>query len=151
VIVGFEAGALAVAPATAVAYIELTGNAVRRAYVRELSMFLNTAIAAPATGLGRPAAKGVTPAGQQLFQAQDPANAAGVTNWSTTFGTAPTVPATFLRRFDLAGTVGSGVIFTWPADGELVIPSTTGVSALVFWNASAGTGPAADFYGVLGE
>ncbi len=150
-ITGYEAGALCVAPATAVAYIELTGNAVRRAYVREMSMFLNTAIPAPATGLGRPAAKAVTPANQFLGQAQDPANAAGTTQWSTTWATPPTVPSPFLRRFDLAGTVGSGVIFTWPADGELIIPSTTGVSALVFWNASAGTGPAADMYAVWGE
>lgn len=150
-IVGYEGAALGVAPTTAVAYIELTGNATRRAYVRELSMFLNTAVAAAATGLGRPAAKAVTPANQFLFQAQDNANVAGVTQWTTTWGTPPTVPSPFLRRFDLAGTVGSGVIFTWPADGELVIPSTVGISALVFWNASGSTGPAADFYGVLGE
>lgn len=150
-IVGYEGAALCVAPTTGVAYVELTGNATRRAYVRELSMFLNTAVVALATGLGRPAAKAVTPANQFLFQAQDPANVAGVTQWTTTWGTPPTVPSPFLRRFDLAGTVGSGVIFTWPADGELVIPSTTGISALVFWNGGAGTGPAADVYGVLGE
>lgn len=150
-IVGYEGAALCVAPATAVAYIELTGNATRRAYVREMSMFLNTAVVANSTGLGRPAAKAVTPANQFLVQAQDPANAAGVTQWSTTWATPPTVPSPFLRRFDLAGTVGSGVILTWPADGELIIPSTTGISALVFWNASAGTGPAANFYTVLGE
>jgi hypothetical protein len=150
-IVGYEGAALCVAPSTAVAYIELTGNATRRAYVRELSMFLNTAVAAPATGLGRPAAKSITPANQFLFQAQDTGNVAAVTQWTTTWGTPPTVPSPFLRRFDLAGTVGSGVIFTWPADGELIIPGATGVSALVFWNASAGTGPAADFYGVLSE
>lgn len=150
-IVGYEAGALCVAPASAVAYIELTGNAVRRAYVRELSMFLNTAVAANKVQLGRPAAKAVTPANQFLGQAQDPANAAGVTQWSTTWGTAPTVPAVAMRQFDLAGTVGSGVIFTWPADGELIIPSTTGISALVFWNGSASTGPAADYYGAWGE
>lgn len=150
-IVGYEAGAICVAPATAVAYIELTGNATRRAYVRELSMFVNTTVAATKTQLGRPAAKAVTPATQFLGQAQDPANTAGVTQWSTTWGTPPTVPAVALRNFDLAGTVGSGVIFTWPADGELIIPSTTGISAIVFWNASGSTGPIADFYGVWGE
>ena len=150
-IVGFEAGAICVAPATAVAYIELTGNAVRRADVRELSMFLNSAVVANKVFLGRPAAKSVTPATAFLMQAQDPANAAGVTQWSTTWATPPTVPAVALRNFDLAGTVGSGVIFTWPADGEMIIPSTTGISALVFWNASGATGPIADFYGVLGE
>lgn len=150
-IVGYEAGALCVAPATAVAYAELTGNAVRRAYVREMSMFLNTAVAANRVQLGRPAAKAVTPAGAVLGQPQDPSNAAGVTQWSTTWTTPPTAPAAAMRAFDLAGTVGSGVIFTWPADGELVIPSTTGISALVFWNASAATGPAADMYSVWGE
>lgn len=150
-IAGYEAGALGVAPATAVYYIELTGNAVRRAYVRELSMFLNTAVAANRVQLGRPAAKAITPTAQVLGQAQDPANAAGVTQWTTAATTPPTAPAVAHRAFDLAGTVGSGVIFTWPADGELIIPSTTGVSALVFWNASASTGPAADFYGVWGE
>lgn len=150
-IVGYEAAALAVAPATGVAYIELTGNAVRRAYVREIAMFVETAFAAALTGFGRPAAKAVTPANQFLGQAQDPANAAGVTQWTTTWGTPPTIPSPFHRRFDLAGTVGSGVIFTWPADGELIIPSTTGVSALVFWNGSGATGPAADVYTVLGE
>lgn len=150
-IVGYEAGALCVAPATAVAYAELTGNAVRRAYVREMSMFLNTAVAANRVQLGRPAAKSVTPTGASLGQPQDPSNAAGVTQWSTGWTTPPTAPAVPLRAFDLAGTVGSGVIFTWPADGELIIPSTTGVSALVFWNASGATGPAADLYAVWGE
>lgn len=144
--IAFEAGALGIAPATAVAYIELTGNAVRRAYVGEASMFLNTAVVANKTILGRPAAKAVTPANQFLGQATDPADAVGTTQWTTTWGTPPTVPAVAMRQFDLAGTVGSGVIFTWPADRPLVIPSTTGVSAIVFWNGGSGTGPAADFY-----
>jgi hypothetical protein len=150
-IVGYEASTTSAAsPATAAPYAELVGNGTRRMKVREFGMFSQAATAAAKTQLGRPAAVGVTPGTTSLGQAQDPAEAAGTGKWAASWGTAPTAPAVALRQFEFNNVVGSGVIFTWPSDGELVVPAT-GTITLVVWNAGAAGGPTSSLYGVWSE
>jgi len=154
VIVGYEAAALsnaAASSATVGCYIEFRGNGTRRAKVREWGVFSTAATAAGKTQLGRPAASGITPATNTLGQAQDPADAAATAQFSSTWGTQPTAPTVPMRQFDFNNVIGSGVIFTWPSDGELVVPAT-GIITLVLYNPAGGAaGPVCDVYGVWSE
>jgi hypothetical protein len=56
-----------------------------------------------------------------------------------------------LRQFDFNNVIGSGVIFTWPSDGELVLGTTGVLSSLVLWNAGGTTGPIMSTYAVWSE
>lgn len=118
-------------------------------YVREIGLFCQAATAAGKTVLGRP---GNTPTVGALTVggAQDPSNAAATGGVTTTWTVVPTVPAPAMRQFDLAATLGSGAVFTWPSDGELVIGITRNLS-LIAWNASGSTGPILSQYQVWGE
>jgi hypothetical protein len=154
-IVGYEAAALTNAAAssdTTGCYIEFRGNGVRRAKVREWGIFSKDATSALRQGLGRPAAAGITPATNSLGQAQDPADAAATAQFSSSWGTQPTAPAVYLRQWNFNNVIGSGVIFTWPSDGELIVPAS-GVATLVLYNpaASGQSGPACHTYSVWSE
>jgi hypothetical protein len=110
---------------------EVRTAAGARAKVRELSMVQATATA-QSLGVGRPQAQGVTPGTTSTFQRHDPADAACVTTVSASWGTSPTVPATFMRRWNSAATIGVGIIFSF------VDPIVLAVSAsLVVWNITA--------------
>jgi len=140
------------AAATVANYIEL-GAPTRRLKVREFGLFSQGPTAAAKTQLARPAAIGVTPTSPIVGKPQDPADAAGTGQTAIAWGTAPTAPTSatgILRQFDFNNVTGSGVIFTWPSDGELVVP-TAGTASVVVWNAGASTGPACDFYAVWSE
>jgi hypothetical protein len=138
---------LAITSATAAAganYFEHLSNGTRRCHVREYDFFSQTAVAISLAQLGRPAN---TPAGGTATVAsggqQDPAEAAGTGGFITSgWSTAPTQPATTarLKQFDAAAVIGSGVIYTWPSDGEVKIGLTRNLS-LTLWNAGAATGP----------
>ena len=148
-IVGYEAAVTTVAAASAAAFSEFEPNGTRRAYVREVGIFSQAATALSKGQLGRP---GNTPTAGSLTagQAQDPGNTGGTAGFTTTWTTAPTAPSVPMRQFDFNNVVGSGVIFTWPSDGELVAGPTR-ANSVVFWNAGASTGPACDQYAVWGE
>lgn len=148
-IIGYEAAILSAAAATAATYVELKGNATRRAKVRELGMFSTSATAANKTQLMRPGTVGTQTSTVAGFP-QDPADAAGVTLLSATWSVAPLVGTTILRQWDFNNVIGSGVIFTWPSDGEVTIPAAAPVS-IVIWNAGAAGGPASDVYFVWSE
>jgi hypothetical protein len=150
VIVGYELGTSSAAAAAGAAYIEFRGNATRRVKIREIGAFSQTATAVSKGQLGRPAAAGITPTAPITWLPQDPADAAGTAQTAIAWGTAPTAPANGLRQFDFNNVPGSGVIFTWPADGELIVPAA-GVQTLVLWNAGAAAGPALDAYFVGSE
>jgi hypothetical protein len=58
-----------------------------------------------------------------------------ITAWAST---APTINATYLRRFAFPASVGVAVIWTWPPGRELVIPGGAGAtSELVIANLTA--------------
>lgn len=148
-IVGFEAAVSTVAAATAAAYAEFEPNGTRRCYIREWGVFSQAATAAAKTQIGRP---GNTPTGGAVTVgiAQDPGNAAGTGGFTTTWTTAPTAPATPFRQFDFNNVIGSGVIYTWPSDGEM-ISGPSRVNSVILWNAGGTTGPICDLYAVWGE
>jgi hypothetical protein len=152
VAIAYELGTSTAAATTGAAYIELI-TGVRRLKVREIGVFSQAATAAAKTLIGRPAAVGITPTTPILGVAQDPADIVGTGKTAIAWGTPPTAPTSttgIMRQFDFAATAGSGVVFTWPADGELVVP-ITGTTTIVLWNAGAGTGPLLDFYAVWSE
>jgi hypothetical protein len=150
VIVGYELGISSIAAAAAAAGAEFQSNAVRRAKLRETGMFSQAATAARIV-LGRP---GNTPTGGAVTigGAQDPAEAAATAGVTTTWTVAPTVPAPVMRQIDFGATAGSGVIWTWPADGELAL-GLTRAGSLVYFNPSGspGTWPILSLYLTWGE
>lgn len=112
------------------ACVEWRTPATVRPKVLEIAIVQATATA-QSLGLGRPQAIGVTPV-NVLFQADDPGDPASVMNGSLSWGTSPTVPLIFLRRWNGAATIGVGIIWTFPRG--LVIPIS---SSLVVWNITA--------------
>lgn len=83
-------------------------------------------------GIGIAAAKGITPTTPKTLIAED--GSAGTSKLSTAvaWATAPTVPAGYFRRTQLAAAVGSTVTYTFP-DG-LILASG---NSLVVWNITA--------------
>jgi hypothetical protein len=79
----------------------------------EAGVFMAAATAST-YALGRPAAAGVTPGTQSLFQAEDVAAPASLTNGTLTWTTSPTSPTIAQRRWSSPATIGTGVIWTFP-------------------------------------
>ena len=113
---------------TTAANWELRTGSTNRPKVLEISYINATTATAQSIGLGRPQAIGITPV-NVLFQADDPGDPASVQNASLSWGTSPTVPLIFHRRWSGAATVGVGIVWTFPRG--LVVPIS---SSLVLWN-----------------
>lgn len=120
--------------ATTTANWELRTAAAGRCKLLEWSYINSSAATACSIGLGRPQAIGVTPV-NVLFQRDDPADPASVTNASLSWATSPTVPLIYHRRWGCAATIGVGIVWTFPRG--LVIPIS---SAFVCWNIATTTG-----------
>lgn len=105
--------------------------ATNEAAVMELGYF-NGAATACVVGIGR-SANTPTLTGGVAFLPEDEGRPAGVTQSAVAFGTAPTVPTQFFRRFSTAALVGAAVVFTFPRG--IVLPG--GGAALVTWNITA--------------
>jgi hypothetical protein len=111
----------------------LVSAASPRAEIREIGVFLTTAVAAE-VGTGRPAAAGVGTLTGNLIQALDSADVAGVHTLTTAFGTsAPTAPAVPMKRIQLPAVIGAGVVWVY-APGELIVPISAN---FVVWQFSA--------------
>ncbi len=106
---------------------ELRTASTNRPKVLEISIIQVTGTA-QSLGLGRPQAIGITPV-NVLFQADDPGDPASIQNASLSWGTSPTVPLIFHRRWNSAATIGVGIVWTFPRG--LVVPIS---SSLVIWN-----------------
>jgi len=119
--------------ATTTATVEWRTAAAGRCKVLEVSYINSSAATATSIGLGRPQAIGITPV-NVLFQRDDPADPASVTNGSLSWATSPTVPLIYHRRWGCAATIGVGVVWTFPRG--LVIPIS---SSLVIWNIATTT------------
>jgi hypothetical protein len=117
-------------------------TAGNRCRLLELGMTA-TAATAQTLGLGRPQAQGITPV-NVLFQAEDFAEVASVSNASLSWGTSPTVPLQFYRRLSLPATIGAGMIWTFPR--SLWVPIN---ASLVLWNITSGA--ALDIWAVIEE
>lgn len=105
--------------------------ASNEAAVMELGYF-NGAATACVVGLGR-SANTPTLTGGVAFLAEDEGRPAGVTQSAVAFGTAPTVPTQFFRRFSLAALIGAAVVYTFPRG--ILLPAAG--QALVAWNITA--------------
>lgn len=94
--------------------------------------YFNGAATACVVGLGR-SANVPTLTGGVAFLAEDEGRPAGVTQAAVAFGTAPTVPTQFFRRFSLAALVGAAAVYTFPRG--ILLPAAG--QALVAWNITA--------------
>ncbi len=101
------------------ANIELRTTAGVKCRLLEMSVVQVTGTAS-SYGFGRPAAQGVTPGTTSTFQRDDSADPACVTTTNLTWGTSPTAPTNYHRRWNSAATIGVGIIFTAPRG--IVIP-----------------------------
>ena len=110
---------------------ELRTAAAGRPKVLELGIVQATATA-QSVGLGRPQAIGLTPV-NVLFQPDDPGDPASAQNASLSWGTSPTVPLIFHRRWNSAATIGVGRVWTFPRG--LVVPVSF---SIVIWNVTTG-------------
>ena len=117
---------------TAAANYEIRTTATDRPRVMEIGISLVTA-AATVIGIGRPAAIGITPTSPQTVLAEDTGDPVGTVTTAMAWATGPTVPVNFLRRWSFPGTIGAGVILTFPRG--LVIPIS---SSIVIWNILGG-------------
>ena len=101
--------------------------------IREIGVSNVSGVAAE-IGLGRPAATGRTPGTITTVQAGYGLDViAGNTTIAATWGTAPTSPSPFMRRWQLQGVVGAGVIWTW-GQGEFALWAAGGAgSTIVLW------------------
>ena len=97
--------------------------------VLEMSVLLLAATAST-FGVGRPAAQGVKPAGTNFVQEGNTADLVGRTQaavgWTTT---PPTAPAAYMRQASIGGTIGNGIIWTFPRG--LFVPIS---ASIVLWN-----------------
>ena len=94
--------------------------------------YFNGATTACVVGVGR-SANTPTLTGGVAFLAEDEGRPTGVTQAAVAFGTAPTVPANFFRRFSMAALVGAAVVYTFPRG----IVLQAGGQAIVAWNITA--------------
>lgn len=113
------------------ANVELRTTAGVKCRVLEVGIVQVTGTAS-SYGLGRPAAQGVTPGTTSTFQRDDSADPACVTTLSLTWGTSPTAPANYHRRWNSAATIGVGIIWTFPRG--LIVPVS---ASLVVFNITA--------------
>jgi hypothetical protein len=113
------------------ANVELRTTAGVKCRVLEVGVVQATGTAS-SYGLGRPSAQGVTPGTSSTFQRDDSADPACVTTVSLTWGTSPTAPANYHRRWNSAATVGVGIIWTFPRG--LIVPVS---ASLVVFNVTA--------------
>jgi hypothetical protein len=130
----YEVGLQRTTTAAAGMIATLVTAAGSRAVVREIGVFATTAVAGE-IGIGRPAAVGSGTLTGTVGQALDSADTAAVTTLTTTnFGTSnPTAPTNFMRRVQLPGVIGAGVMFVWEPQAFIVPISAN----LVIWQISA--------------
>lgn len=129
----------------AAAAYELRSSASNSPKLFEMGIFLAAATAS-VYGIGRPAAIGITPTSPVTVVAEEQPNIpTGVTTTAVAWGTGPTVPTAFFRRVPLPGTIGAGIIVTFPRG--LGIPVA---SSIVLWNITANSA-ATDVHAVVDE
>lgn len=94
--------------------------------------YFNGAATACVVGIGR-TANVPTLTGGVAYLAEDEGRPTGLTQAAVAFGTAPTAPTQFFRKFSLAALVGAAVVYTFPRG--LVMPAAG--QAICTWNITA--------------
>lgn len=107
--------------------------------------YFNGAATACVAGLGR-SANVPTLTGGVAFLAEEFNGPTGLTQGAVAFGTAPTVPAQFFRKFSLAALIGAAVVYTFPRGIHL----PAGGQAMVAWNITANSA-VVDIHAVVDE
>lgn len=96
-------------------------------------------------GVGRPGAIGITPTSPQTVVDEGDGNApTGLTTVAVAWGTGPTVPTNFNRRYSCAATIGVGFAENFPWGFSLPVSGS-----IVFWNLA--TTPVCDVYVTVDE
>lgn len=117
---------------TGAAALEIIGSPVRGTLVKEVSVYLAAATASN-YGLGRPAAKGITPTTPVSFLADGGIDSTAFKgSTAIAWGTGPTLPAQFFRRVGFPAVITSFV--SWVFEKGLFIPAG---GTLVLWNLAA--------------
>lgn len=107
--------------------------------------YFNGAATACVVGFGRTANTPTLTSGV-AFLAEEFAGPTGLTQGAVAFGTAPTVPAQFFRKFSLAALVGAAVVYTFP--NGITVPA--GGQAMCAWNITANSA-VVDLHAVVSE
>ena len=142
----YSLGARTINATTATAAAEVFTLATDRP--RVLAVELEVAVATTSTyGIGRPAAIGLLPTSPVRPLAEDPIEPLAQLQMALAWGTGPTAPANFFRRFAVTSgsAQGRGIIWSFPRG--LTIPVS---SSLVLWNIGGANG-VADFTVVVDE
>lgn len=114
---------------TGTAAFELIAGS-RGTTLREMLVILAAATAST-YGLGRPAAKGITPTAPVTVLSNSGHDVIGAST-ALAWGTGPTIPAQFFRRVSFPTTISSSIL--WTFSGGLFIPIG---GTLVLWNLAA--------------
>ena len=93
-------------------------------------LLITSSSSASSMGFGRPGAIGVAPSGLLSFTRALPGDPSVAAFAATNWGTNPTVPATFAKRWNTPGVAGAGadVMWTFPG-GFVVLPG----ASVVLW------------------
>lgn len=125
--------------------VELIGSSTIRTRVLEIG-FTHVAATTTTIGLGRPAAAGVTPTSPVTLVQEDPAESAPTAATALAWGTSPTAPSPYMRRF-ISAAIGAGQIWTFPRG---IVLATSGANrSLVLHNIVGGS--VLDVYFVVEE
>lgn len=125
----FSAGIRTTSGTTGEAALEIIAGADKGFRLMGMITVAMAAATASTFGIGRPAAKGVTPTTPLAAGAND----SGVPSQVTTalaWGTSPTIPGSFFYRITLPATVSAFREFVLPSDGIWVPKGRT----IVLWN-----------------
>lgn len=132
------------ATASASASWEIRSTSGNKPNVLQLELS-QAAATAGVYGLGRPAAIGITPTTPQTFVDEADGNAAtALSTAAVAWGTGPTVPANFNRRYSCAATVGVGFVAFFPNGFKLPVSGS-----IVVWIIA--TAPVCDVSAVVSE
>jgi hypothetical protein len=102
---------------------ELRTGAGLRVKVLEVSLIQVTGTAS-SFGFGKPAVIGVTPGTTSVPVMDDPAEATSTLTAALTWGTSPTAPNPYPRRWNSAATVGVGMVWTFPRGFVMAVSSS---------------------------
>ena len=127
----YEIGVTKTTGAAAGLLCQVRAGAARDIRVFEIGVFTSTAVSGE-VALVRPSAVGATFTSSAVGAALDTATIAGVTVVDTLATTAPTIGTNYMRRIVLPGSIGSGVIWTFPTG--ICIPTS---GSLALWQLSA--------------